>query len=253
VQIKGTVAARIALTVLISYGVLTGFWSNDIPGARRLDHTARTWKGSTMSNTGGQPARSVRPAVYKAPEQNHAIVLKRIFESSADELVWIAELMSGSRQTAEQCIAEAVDFAETAQYVGPEWILPWVKRLLVQVALKSIRAEIRDWLPSPNSRLPAKLVKLGLSESERRKVRAISPQEIIASCDALERACFVLSAYLRYSLLDCALLLGVPRDWIEPICERAFMKILDVPLSAKNQLGEIDSFVSPGAMGCQAD
>jgi hypothetical protein len=69
----------------------------------------------------------------------------------------------------------------------------------------------------------------------------------------LERACFVLSAYLRYSLLDCALLLGVPRDWIEPICERAFTKILDVALSTKDQLRGIDSFVSSGAMGCQAD
>jgi len=206
-----------------------------------------------MGKSRGQLAGNVRPAVFKSPEQNSAIVLKRTFESSADELVWIAELVSGSRQTAEQCVAKAVELAETAQYVGPEWILPWIKRLLVQVALKSIRAEIREWLPSPSSRLPAKLVKLGLSESERRKVRAISPQEIIASCDALERACFVLSAYLRYSLLDCALLLGVPRDWIEPICERAFMKILDVALSVKEQLGEIDSFVSPGAMGCQAD
>jgi|SRR5580704_4859134 DNA-directed RNA polymerase specialized sigma24 family protein len=206
-----------------------------------------------MRKSSGQLAGNVRPAVFKSPDQNSAIVLKRIFENSADELVWIAELMSGSKQTAEQCIAEAVQLAETAQYVGPDWILPWVKRLLVQVALKRTSAEVREWFPSPSSRLPAQLVKLVLSESERQKVRAISPQEIIASCDVLERACFVLSAYLRYSLLDCALLLGVPRDWIKPICERGFMKILDVALSAKDQLREIDSFVSPGAMGCQAD
>ena len=206
-----------------------------------------------MSKSSCQLAGNVRPAVFKSLEQNSAIVLKRIFENSADELVWIAELMSGSKQTAEQCIAEAVQLAETAQYVGPDWILPWVKRLLVQVALKRTSAEVREWFPSPSSRLPAQLVKLVLSESERQKVRAISPQEIIASCDVLERACFVLSAYLRYSLLDCALLLGVPRDWIKPICERGFMKILDVALSAKDQLREIDSFVSPRAMGCQAD
>ena len=204
-----------------------------------------------MSQTSGQLAGNVRPAVYESPEQNYAIVLKRTFEHSAEELVWIAELMSGSRQAAEQCIAEAVQLAETAQYVGPEWILPWVKRLLVQVALKRISAELHEWWPSPSSRLPAKLVKLGLSESERQKVRTISLQEIIAACNVLERACFILFAYLRYPLLDCALLLGVPRDWIEPICERSFMKILDVALSARDQLQE--TFVSPGVMGCQAD
>jgi hypothetical protein len=89
-----------------------------------------------MSQTSGQLAGNVRPAVYESPEQNYAIVLKRTFEHSAEELVWIAELMSGSRQAAEQCIAEAVQLAETAQYVGPEWILPWVKRVLVQFPQK---------------------------------------------------------------------------------------------------------------------
>ena len=206
-----------------------------------------------MTRTSGQLAGNVRPAVNQSPEHNYAIVLKRTFESSAEELVWIAELMSGSRQAAEQCIAEAIRLAETAQYVGPEWVLPWIKRLLVHVALKRMSAEIRQWLPSPSSRLPAKLVKLGLNESERRKVRAISPRMIIASCDVLERACFILSAYLGYSLLDCALLLGVPRDWIEPVCERAFIKILDLALFAPDQLQEIDSFISPGVMRCQAD
>ena len=55
-----------------------------------------------MSKTSGQPAGSVRPAFYKAPEQNNAIVLKRILNNNAEELVWIAELMAGSRRTVEQ-------------------------------------------------------------------------------------------------------------------------------------------------------
>jgi hypothetical protein len=206
-----------------------------------------------MSRKGDHSAGNVKATLLESVVQNNAIAWQRVSNNNAEELLWIAEVMAGSRQAGEKSLAAAIELAAVAQYVGEEWILSWVKRLLVQVALAKIIAEIREWLPSPSSRLPAKLIKLGLSESERRQVRAISPQEIIASCDALERACFVLSAYLRYSLLDCALLLGVPRDWIEPICERAFMKILDVALSAKDQLGEIDSFVSPGAMGCQAD
>ena len=206
-----------------------------------------------MSRTSRQLAGNVKPAADESSKQNYAIVLKRTFESSAEELIWIAELMSGSRQAAEQCIAEAIQLAETAQYVGPEWILPWLKRLLVHVCLSRMSAEFRQWLPSPSSRRPAKIVKFGLTESDLRKVSTISPREIIASCDVLERACFIMSAYLRYSLLDCALLLGVPRDWIEPVCERAFMKILNVALSVQDQLREVDSFISPGVMRCQAD
>jgi DNA-directed RNA polymerase specialized sigma24 family protein len=206
-----------------------------------------------MSRKGDHSGGNVKATLLESLVQNNATAWRRVSNNNAEELLWIAEVMAGSRQAGEKSLAAAIELAAVAQYVGEEWILSWVKRLLVQVALAKISAEIREWLPSPSSRLPAKLVKLGLSESERRQVRAISPQEIIASCDVLERACFVLSAYLRYSLLDCALLLGVPRDWIEPICERAFMKILDVALSAKEQLGEIASFVSQGGVGCQAD
>ena len=205
-----------------------------------------------MSRTSRQLAGNMKPAADASQKQNYAIVLKQTFESSAEELIWIAELMSGSRQAAEQCIAEAIQLAETALNVGSEWILPWLRRLLVHVCLNKTSAEFRLWLPSPSSRRPAKMVELALTESELRKVRAISPREIIASCDVLERACFIMSAYLRYSLLDCALLLGVPRDWIEPVCERAFMKILDVALSVQDQLREVDSFISPGVMRCQA-
>jgi len=206
-----------------------------------------------VNRTSRQLAGNVKPVTDESQAQNYAVMLQRTFESGAAELIWIAELMTGSRQAAQECIAEAIQLAETAQYVGSEWILPWLKRLVVHVCLHKMSAEFRQWLPSPSSRKPARVVKLGLTESELRKVRSIPPREIVASCDVLERACFIMSAYLRYSLLDCALLLGVPRDWIEPVCERAFMKILDVVLSVQDQLREIDSFISPGVMRCQAD
>jgi DNA-directed RNA polymerase specialized sigma24 family protein len=56
----------------------------------------------------------------------------------------------------------------------------------------------------------------------------MSSQEIIDSFDVLERACLILYAYLQYPMLDCALLLGCPRGWIEPICERVLTKITEI-------------------------
>jgi hypothetical protein len=211
------------------------------------------WKGSTMSRKSGAVAGNMRASLDQLLERDYGTVLRQILISNREELLWIAEVMAGSRQAGEQCITEATELAEAAQYVGREWILPWIKRLLVHVALKNISGEIRELLPSARSLIPVKLVRIGLSAMERQKLRSLSPQQIIASHDVLERACLILPGYLRYPLLDCALLLGCPRDWIEPICDRAFTKVLNLLLSAQDQLQGIDSFVSTGVMGCQAD
>jgi hypothetical protein len=163
--------------------------------------------------------------------KNYAEAVQRAFESNAEYLLWVAEVMTGDRQAGEQCVSEAIELAEAAQEVGTEWILRMVKRLLVHVALRRMSAEIRAFLLPPRSGLATISGRPGLSESERLRIRVASPREIIASCDVFERTCFILSAHLQYPLLDCALLLGVPRHWIEPVCERAIAKIVDVARS----------------------
>ena len=144
------------------------------------------------------------------------------------ELLWIAQIITGSSVAAERCLAEAFELAETARYVGREWILPWVRRLLVHVALKTVSGEIRELLPAAQSPSLTELTAVSLSARERYEVRSMPAPKIIGSCDVLERACFILFAYLRYPLLDCALLLGCPRAWIEPICGRVLTTIFDV-------------------------
>ena len=178
-----------------------------------------------MSVTSGQLERNMRPTREEST-WHYDVELRNTFESNKEELFWIAEIITGSREKAGQSLDEAMEFAEAAQYVGREWVLPWVKRLLVHAALKRIGAEIRrELLPSSHSLEPGGLVAIGLSAPLLEKLRAISPEKVIASCDAPERACFILFAYLRYPLLDCALLLGSPPARIELICLRAIAKL----------------------------
>jgi len=204
-----------------------------------------------MSRNGSQVGGNARPVHEDSLHVNYAIMLKSTFENNAEELLWIAEVMAGSRQAAEECVAEAAGLAEAAQYVGREWILPWAKRLLVHVALKRMSSEVREFLWPTLFPVSARVVKGGLSAEERRSLRTIPPQRIKSLCDALERACFILSAYLNYPLLDCALLLGVPRVWIEPICERAFTKIFVVAPSTEDHLKNADSFTFRGVTECE--
>jgi hypothetical protein len=143
-----------------------------------------------------------------------------------------------------------MELAEAAPYVGRGWMLSWIKRLLVHVALRQISGEIRELMPSAGPRSAATRASAGVSALDRQSLRSIRSQWIIASFDVLERACFILHAYLEYPVLDCALLLGCPRGWIKPICECVLTRIvvsgssgyLNHPLHAEG----VPSSIEPG-------
>jgi DNA-directed RNA polymerase specialized sigma24 family protein len=196
-----------------------------------------------MRRRGDQVEGNKRPARSESAEQNHATALQSVLDNNEEELLWLAEVMSGSRQAGEECIAEAVQLAETAQYVGREWMLPWLKRLLVHAALKRISGEIREFLPCAGTRSTVRGSRADASTCTREELRSIPPHRIIASLDVLERICFVLYAYLQYPALDCALLLGCPRGWIEPVCECVLTKLIDIDKTIGDGLRDVDSFI----------
>lgn len=202
-----------------------------------------------MSRKGGQlgeAQRATRPELY----QNAATAVQRVVDNNAEELIWVAEVMAGSRPAGEQCLAEAIELAEAAQYVGQEWMLSWVKRLLVHVALNRISGEIRELLPAAGTRSAATQMGGNVSVCDRQTLRSISPQRIVASLGALERACFILHVYLAYPVHDCALLLGYPRCWIESICERVLTNIVAAVQPGEDYYRDLASIHSPGVTEC---
>ncbi len=203
-----------------------------------------------MSKIVDHAAGNIRATLPASVEKDDTTELQRVLENNVEELLWIAGVMTGSRQAGEQNLAEAIELAEVSQYVGREWMLSWVKRLLVHVALKQISGEIRELLLLEGPRSPVKPAKAGISPLDRQRLRSIPFQSIIASFDVLERACFILHAYLQYPILDCALLLGCHRAWIELVCERVLTKIVDVGQLTQDCCREVDSFISPEVREC---
>jgi DNA-directed RNA polymerase specialized sigma24 family protein len=197
-----------------------------------------------MSRRGDHPSRNMRPVLPKLTQQNDATALQRLLDDNAEELIWIAEVITGNRLAGEQRLAEAMKLAQGAHGVDQEWLFSWVKRLLVRVALEQIRREIRELLPPVAPQIAVTLARVAVSSPYRHQLRSMSSQEIIASFDVLERACLILYAYLQYPMLDCALLLGCPRSSIEPICERVLTKI--------TKIGEMRQMASVLLMSCDS-
>jgi len=252
VQIKEAVAVHIAL----------GSWPDcthsqprpmrrcEAGVLRSVSVPVSDWERSTMNRRGNQASGNASPTLPQSAGQNNARALQQVLDNNAEELLWVAEVMTGSRPAGEQCLAEAIALAEAAQYVGREWILSWVKRLLVHACLKQISGEIRELLPPAGPGSLGTPAGAGVNARDRQKLRSIPPQRIIASLDVLERACLILYAYLQYPVLDCALLLGCPRGWIESTCECVLAKIVGVDQSRQDRFADVDSFISPGVTEC---
>jgi DNA-directed RNA polymerase specialized sigma24 family protein len=203
-----------------------------------------------MRRTGRQVVWNRRTARRQSAEQNNARVFHRVLDHNAEELLWLAEVLAGSRPAGEECLAEAIALAEETQYVGTEWMLSWAKRMLVHTALKRISGNIRQLLFPAEARNAVPLGRAGTSAFDQQRLRFISPSRIIASFDVLERACFILYGYLDYPVLDCALLLECPRAWIETICGRVSTKVAVISRSNQDGFQEIDFFVSPEVTEC---
>ena len=194
----------------------------------------------------GATQRTTRPG----RDPNSATAVQRVLDNHTEELLWVAEVMVGSRSAGEQCLAEATDLAEVSQYVGQEWMLSWVKRLLAHVALRRVSGEIGALLPAASTRNAEAAARVRVSVCDRPKIRSIAPQTIVASLDVLERACFILHVYLAYPVHDCALLLGCPRCWIESICERVLTNIVPVGQPSKDEAWYVNSINSPTVTEC---
>ncbi len=203
-----------------------------------------------MRRRGAQVEEAARPACREWVAQNNSTALQRTLDENVEELLWLAEVLAGGRAAGEQCLAEAIELAEAAEYVGHEWMFSWLKRLMVHVALKRISGEIREQLAAAGARSKLQARGAELSRPDRRGLRSIPPQAIIASLDVLERTCFVLFVYLQYPALDCALLLGCPRSWIESVCESVLTKIADAEEPTPNRFRGLAPFISAGVSEC---
>jgi len=191
-------------------------------------------------------ARNVTPVLKWQIEQGRETILRQLLERSADDLLWIAEVMCGNRDSAEQSIVEAIELADAAHFAGFEWIVPWVKRMLVRTTLKRMIGEITGLVTRSGSPVLDTLGTTGLSASDRERLRSILPQRIVQSCNALERSCLILFGYLQYSALDCALILGCPRRWIEPICQSVLVKVVELDSPKVHAFRDVDSIPSLG-------
>ncbi len=140
-----------------------------------------------------------------------------IFRNDTKHLYLLAFLLTTNHRESEQCFVSTVEKAFKEQAVFKEWVRPWVKRTLIENAIKIV--------------LPA-LARNG----QRRELWSAGQRETQGQCEidsvtklaAFERFVFVMSILERYSNWDCALLLGCSMNQVAQARMKALRRLPDL-------------------------
>jgi hypothetical protein len=128
----------------------------------------------------------------------------------------LAFLLIANHQESEHCFESMVEEAFREQTVLKEWVRSWIKRRLIENAIKMV---------SPASaRSPQKRDPWGLGQCEPHREHTI---DTVTTLAVFERFVFVISILERYSDRDCALLLGCGANSVAQARIRALRRLSD--------------------------
>jgi DNA-directed RNA polymerase specialized sigma24 family protein len=137
----------------------------------------------------------------------------------------LALLLTANSQAANRCLISAVRECIATSSVSKEWVLSWTRRVVIRIAINLVMGSGGQSFVNTNDDADDGLVAFFPDDS----LDAIAGSESILDLPEFERFVFVICVLERYSIHDCALLLGKsPRD------------IVEARQRVGNQLGHID-------------
>ncbi len=132
-------------------------------------------------------------------------------EANSSDLNSLAHLLTGNAESADRCMARARDVGSGTSVVFRDWLDRWAVRTMINVAIGLMRPDLSfdNLTASASIPDPARLI----------GVLYHAPREQVSTLPARNRFAVVLYAWQRYSVRDCALLLG--------IADRIFYAVLE--------------------------
>ena len=162
--------------------------------------------------------RSNKPKItnFRADYAKHADFCD-VFRNDTKHLYLLAFLLTANHEESEQCFLSAVDAAFKEPAVFKEWVRSWIKRRLIENAIKIVSPALAE-------------------NGQRRELWSAGQREAQRECEidsvtklaALERFVFVMSILERYSNWDCALLIGCSMNRVAQARMKALRRLPDV-------------------------
>jgi hypothetical protein len=158
-------------------------------------------------------------------EYAHKEEFVSLFERERGSLQRLALLLTANSEAAKRCLICAFRECIASSSVSKKWVLTWTRRIVIRNAISLIICPGGQSFIKPSDNADNGSIAFSSDDSPG----AIAGFESILDLPEFDRFVFIICVLERYSMLDCALLLGrSPRD------------INEARQRVGNQVGQID-------------
>jgi DNA-directed RNA polymerase specialized sigma24 family protein len=132
-----------------------------------------------------------------------------VFDCERAGLQRLAFMLTGNSEAAKRCLTRAFRECIASSSVSKDWILSWTRRMVIRNAISLVMGPGDYSFVNTNDDADSGLIAISPDGS----LGAFAESESIFDLPEFERFVFVICVLERYSIHDCALLLGKsPRE-----------------------------------------
>ena len=132
-----------------------------------------------------------------------------VFECERVGLQRLALLLTANSETAKRCLSRAFRECIASTLVSKEWVVSWTRRMVIRNAINLVIGPEGRSFVTTNDEVDVGFVAFSPDDT----LDAIAASESVLDLPEFERFVLVICVLERYSIHDCALLLGKsPRD-----------------------------------------
>lgn len=142
--------------------------------------------------------------------------MARTFAREESELLWLAYLLTGDRQTSMDAVVHAMDTSDAANPFFRNWMISWSRKLVIAKALGSIEQEMGESVRRARERQcprPAEIPTRGWSLNANTDKAEI--ERALLAIDLFPRCAVLLTVFEKVSLDDAAVLLSADRETVK--------------------------------------
>ena len=138
--------------------------------------------------------------------------IRQTFESLNEELLWLAEVITGNAGMAAECVINATQLSENHSTIFRDWLAQWARNATVRASLNHMRTR---YLSVAGEKYQHLRCSHGghevLSGGEVAALQQWPAMTLAAHLDPLSRAVLILYGVEHAAIHDCVLTLRVPR------------------------------------------
>jgi hypothetical protein len=150
------------------------------------------------------------------PRFASVVEIREKFELMNDELIWLAEVITGDAGMAAECVINATRLSKNHSAIYRDWLAQWARKATVRRSLEHMREQI---LSAADEKYQQAGCSHGghnaLSSGEITALQQWPGVTLAAHLDPLSRAVLILRGVEHAAVQDCALTLDVPRAAIQ--------------------------------------